>query len=274
MRKDTIGRIGRTAILLLALGACRRHPSVASQGPATTPSAPLPSKASPPSSDSPVDAAISEGHASADLLRVLAMGDSLTDGERLPGGWRPAMKRACANLRIDFVGSRTSGPPGFDDPENEGHTGWTIDRVGVRAAEWTRAASPDVILLMLGTNDVAIGTRLDSAPTRLADVARAVANAAPRALVLVSTLPTMTRSTEWRGRVEQFNRRTSEEIGSLARDGVAVRFVDVGGAIHGSDLRDGVHPSAQGNEQLGRAWCRALEDGLAADGGVQEPADP
>ena len=172
------------------------------------------------------------------------------------------MKRACADVPIDFVGSQSSGPPGWDDPEHEGHIGWTIARVAARANEWTTAAAPDIVLLMLGTNDIAIGTDLPSAQDRLAQLVRTVHAVAPRAKILVSTLPPLTRDPSWNARVDRFNARLQATFGALAGEGVSVTVTDVGSSITPAELRDGVHPSAEGNERLGAAWCHALRDAV------------
>jgi lysophospholipase L1-like esterase len=192
-------------------------------------------------------------------VRVLPLGDSITDGEKLPGAWRPEMKRACVGITLDLVGSMSNGPSGFEDREHEGHIGWTIDRVAARAQEWTHLAEPDVVLLMLGTNDIAIGSRLESAPQRLANLVRVIHAAAPRARLLVSTLPPMTRVHDWLARVDRFNQALPGVVVALRRDGVPAVLVHVGDALTPDDLRDGVHPSAAGNAQLGRAWCDALQ---------------
>jgi lysophospholipase L1-like esterase len=150
-----------------------------------------------------------------------------------------------------------NGPEGFTDREHEGHVGWTIDQLAVHAGEWVRASRPDVVLLMIGTNDVAVGARLESAPARLAQMVRDIHVAAPAARILLSTIPP-TRIRAWEPRMKAFNGALPAVVGALRSEGISVTLVHVGDMLFEEDLRDNVHPTAAGNVLLGRAWCTAL----------------
>ncbi len=104
------------------------------------------------------------------VLRIMPFGDSITvgAGSRAGDGYRARLHRdlTAAGLRVNFVGSRSSGPG--PDPDHEGHSGWTMAQLSARADRWLRRARPDVVLLHVGTNDLRTDRSADRAPQRLA----------------------------------------------------------------------------------------------------------
>ena len=64
-------------------------------------------------------------------VRIMPLGDSITDGVQTPGGYRIGLwQRFVANgYREDFVGSLSNGPAALGDHDHEGHSGWRIDQI-------------------------------------------------------------------------------------------------------------------------------------------------
>lgn len=104
------------------------------------------------------------------MIRYMPLGDSITDGYDVEGGYRTLLWQLLVQEdgdKIDFVGSRASGPPELGDKDNEGHGGWCIDGpcgdptgthvVAPRIEEWVRASRPDIVSIHLGTNDIKKG---------------------------------------------------------------------------------------------------------------------
>src|SRR4051794_5327790 len=56
-------------------------------------------------------------------VRVMPLGDSITEGTQVPGGYRIGLwQRFTTNgNRVDFVGSQFNGPARLGDPDPEGH---------------------------------------------------------------------------------------------------------------------------------------------------------
>src|SRR4051794_10274205 len=56
-------------------------------------------------------------------VRVIPLGDSITEGTQVPGGYRIGLwQRVLAGgYRVDFVGSQFNGPARLGDPDPEGH---------------------------------------------------------------------------------------------------------------------------------------------------------
>ena len=67
---------------------------------------------------------------------VMPLGDSLTDGYNIPGGYRiDLVSRLDADdLDVDFVGSLRNGPSSLRDRDHEGHSGSASTRSPSR---WT-----------------------------------------------------------------------------------------------------------------------------------------
>src|SRR2546427_13252520 len=73
-------------------------------------------------------------------IRILPLGDSITQGWIVPGGYRLPLYQLLTNAgyNVDFTGTQTdNGAPGLPDPDHEGHPGWTIRQI--------TAIAPDVL---------------------------------------------------------------------------------------------------------------------------------
>src|SRR5690242_18073375 len=77
-------------------------------------------------------------------VRVMPLGDSITDGLTVPGGYRIGLWQRFTNdrYRVDFVGSLSNGPGTLGDHDHEGHSGWRIDQIDANIAGWLSRYSP------------------------------------------------------------------------------------------------------------------------------------
>lgn len=102
-------------------------------------------------------------------VRVMPLGDSITDGVDVPGGYRIKLWQlmVAGGYTVDFVGSRSNGPAELFDHDHEGHPGWRIDQLDANVVGWLQNADPRTILLEIGTNDVNQDYDLANAPARL-----------------------------------------------------------------------------------------------------------
>lgn len=97
----------------------------------------------------------------------MPIGDSITLGAgSTRGGYRRPLQNylTAAGYIYSFVGQDTVWSSGMQYPRHEGHGGWsTMDATSGRAdsptkgyaSQWVTTWQPDIILLMLGTNDPA-----------------------------------------------------------------------------------------------------------------------
>jgi lysophospholipase L1-like esterase len=194
-----------------------------------------------------------------EALRIMPLGDSITDGFNVPGGYRnfllPALEQR--GYRITFVGSRRNGLPELIDQHHEGHSGWQIGELHFRVKGWLADAQPDVVLLLIGTNDVLRNDAVDRAPQRLENLIASVVQQSPRAVVLVATLPPIVHP-QINRRVQDFNRQVPAIVQRQQQQGRAVHLVDLYPALTTADLADGVHPNVRGHQKMAIAWETAL----------------
>jgi acyl-CoA thioesterase-1 len=192
-------------------------------------------------------------------LRVMALGDSITDGYKVPGSYRMALSLDVlgAGRSIDFVGSVQSGPDTFVDRQSEGHPGWRIDEIADIVANRIIVYAPDVVLVLLGTNDMAQGHDVEHAPARLAALIDTIVTTQPGIRVLVGTLPPLADST-LEARAEAFNVGVVAVVAAAKKAGQSVQLVDIHAVVTLNQLFDGMHPGPDGYAAMAQAWFRAL----------------
>ncbi|MBN1352363.1 T9SS type A sorting domain-containing protein [candidate division KSB1 bacterium] len=95
----------------------------------------------------------------AQTIKIMPLGNSMTKGDEDAGsnpvgGYRDDLYNLLTDESIDFdfVGSQSAGD--FGDNNHEGHPGWTADSLINKLNTWLSVYSPDIVLLMIGTNDV------------------------------------------------------------------------------------------------------------------------
>ncbi|MEV4822309.1 cellulose binding domain-containing protein [Micromonospora sp. NPDC049274] len=201
-------------------------------------------------------------------VRVMPLGDSITDGFNVAGGYRIELwqRFASGGYRIDFVGSGFNGPASLGDHDHEGHSGWTIAQIDANIVNWLRATNPRTVLLHIGTNDMYGDT--SGAPARLATLVDRITNTAPNADVFVATIiPKSGADSQVRG----YNAAIPGIVQTRAAAGKHVHLVDMYRALTLSDLADGVHPNATGYRKMAVAWYDALRTVPGSIGGDTPP---
>lgn len=145
---------------------------------------------------------------------------------------------------------------------------------------WTsgRLASvkPELILIMLGTNDIGHGYEIGGAPARLArllDDIYALPGAGNPAVFLASIPPNRRKEAE-RTNVIQFNESISGIVESYRAKGKKIFFVDQFTPLdneYKKNMRgDNLHPNATGNDTMAQAWFEAIQSVFPAPGAVEE----
>jgi lysophospholipase L1-like esterase len=212
------------------------------------------------------------GHAESNGgVRVMPLGDSITDGFTVAGGYRIGLwQRFVANRNtVDFVGSLSNGPGNLGDHDHEGHSGWRIDQLDANIVGWLRATTPHTVLLHIGTNDITQNTDLPNAPNRLSALIDHITTTAPTAEVFVATIITVPFA---EASVQTFNAAIPGIVRAKVNAGRHVHLVDMHSAVAASDLADGVHPNAAGYDKMATVWFNALR---SVPGSLTPPAsDP
>lgn len=192
-------------------------------------------------------------------LKILPVGDSITDGAQIPGGYRTNLWNSfkASSLSIDFVGSLSNGPSSLGDKDHEGHSGWRIDEIANSINGWLNTQQPDVITLMIGTNDILDNFDVSAAPARLSALIDQITNLFPNTNLLVASIPPISDA-RINQQVLAFNATIPNIVSSKSGEGKKVTFVDMFTKLNSSDLIDGIHPNEVGYNKIAQAWESAI----------------
>jgi lysophospholipase L1-like esterase len=220
-----------------------------------------------------VSVLVSPGTANAESnggVRVMPLGDSITDGFNVPGGYRTGLwQRFTANGNVvDFVGSLFYGPGNLGDHDHEGHSGWRIDQLDASIVPWLQVTAPRTVLLHIGTNDIVQNRDLPNAPARLSGLIDKITATVPSADVFVATIIPIAGQD---ATVGTFNAAIPGIVQSRVNAGRHVHLVDMHAALTTADLADGVHPNAGGYEKMAATWYAALR---SVPGSIDGPSTP
>jgi beta-glucosidase len=179
---------------------------------------------------------------------ILCLGDSITDWFATGAG-RPVWNASLASLgAADFAvgGVATS------------QVLWQVQ------AGQVAAVSPNVVMLMIGTNNVAAGQSPPAVAEAIAQIVDGIEAQSPHAkILLLGILPRgFTPAEPLRSPISQVN-----ALMALLADGSRVRYLDIGGSFLQRDgtispivMSDAVHPTALGYQILVRAIWQPLID--------------
>jgi len=192
-------------------------------------------------------------------VRVMPLGDSITEGTQVPGGYRIGLwQRLTTNgFRVDLVGSQFNGPASLGDHDHEGHPGWRIDQIDANIVGWLQTFTPHTVLLHIGTNDVLQNVNLSTAPNRLSTLIDHITNTAPTAEVFVAQITPLANSTQ-DAAARTFNSAIPGIVQGKVSAGKHVHLVDMHSALTTADLTDGIHPTAGGYDKMAATWFNAL----------------
>ena len=200
-------------------------------------------------------------------VKVMPLGDSITDGNQTPGGYRIGLwQRFVQNgYKVDFVGSLSNGPASLGDHDHEGHSGWRIDQIDANIVGWLNAQHPHTVLLHIGTNDIGQNDDLPNAPNRLSALIDHITATVPTAEVFVAQIIPLSFDT---AQVNAFNAAIPGIVASKVAAGKHVHLVDMFHALTTADLVDGIHPTAAGYDKMAAVWYQAL---LSVPGSIGSP---
>ena len=203
-------------------------------------------------------------------VKVMPLGDSITDGLTVPGGYRIGLwQRFTANgYKVDFVGSLSNGPASLGDHDHEGHSGWRIDQIDANIVGWLTTYQPHTVLLHIGTNDISQNYDLPNAPNRLSALIDHITNTLPSAEVFVAQIIPLSYDAS---QLQAFNAAIPGIVQSKVAAGKHVHLVDQYDALTTADLQDGVHPNAAGYDKMAAVWYRAL---LSVPGSIGSAGQP
>ena len=189
-------------------------------------------------------------------IRIMPLGDSITDGYDIPGGYRIELENLIPNS--NFVGSLQNGPGELVDKDHEGHIGWRIDQLQSDIVSWLQSSNPEMILLMIGTNDMIGNYDVANAPQRLSNLIDTISQTSPNADILVASITPLANG-EMQQRANVYNDSIVGIVQQKRDAGKKVHYVDMHTVITVSDLPDGIHPSANGYTKMAQKWKSAID---------------
>ena len=194
-----------------------------------------------------------------DAVRVLPLGDSITEGRAQRPSYRPELWRLLQRdgCDVDFIGSaRGPGRSAHLDNDHEGHWGWRTDQIAAALPAWLDRRTPDIALVHLGSNDVMQDVPTEQAVAQLRRIVAQLREANPRVLLLLAQIIPI--GAEHAQRVRALN----TAIADLAQDENGqtspILLVDQHAGYDPALNYDGIHPDARGAERIARRWHSAL----------------
>nr|WP_119611632.1 SGNH/GDSL hydrolase family protein [Streptomyces acidiscabies] len=204
-------------------------------------------------------------------VRLMPMGDSITwgVGSSTGNGYRSSLynKLAADGHPVDFVGTGRAGS--MSDPDNEGHSGYLIHQIAELADAALTRYRPNVVTLMIGTNDLDRSYQVSTATARLKSLVERITAAAPDATVLVASLVVSTSGSEEQYRAA-YNQAVPQIVNEAQAAGRHVGYVDMS-ALTRSELADALHPNDAGYEKMAAAFHQGVRTADAA-GWLRNPA--
>ena len=153
------------------------------------------------------------------------------------------------------------------DNYNEGHPGFTIDQIADEASQ-DFASSPNVVLLMAGTNDVLSDLDLSKAPGRLGALITQLRTGLPTAAILVATLTPLLNTT-LNAEVDVYNGAIPGLVNNSTKAGKFVMVVDLNVTTNGISA-DGIHPNDAGYQMMAESWYAGILE-AAGKGWIKQP---
>lgn len=222
-------------------------------------------------------------------LKIMPLGDSNTRGKGDDlAGYRDNLWMLLndSGFNVDFVGSATTNPPNsWDQPypfdrDHQGHGGYAIsgsphDWAGDLTANidnWLNAATPDVILLMAGTNDFLYqDTNAQEEIDELGILIDKIFAWSSDVHLLVSSIAPLAPNEGLAQEADIYNDMMPGLLGSDRYQEKNLSFVDTRDLFTLDDLYDGIHFTPQGYSTLANAWFEGI---VSASNLEQPPTDP
>jgi lysophospholipase L1-like esterase len=192
------------------------------------------------------------------VVRVLPLGDSITWGKGSPShsAYRRELRRLVAGqsrYTVRFVGSQRSGD--LPEPQNEGHSGYTVGEIRAGVDRWMATARPDVVLLHIGINDLHRHVDPAHAPERLAElVDRLYADRPGVSVVLLGLIPT---TPHLQAQAAAYNRHAAA-LQRIERMRGRTFWYVAPPALTRAQMADSLHPNDAGYARIARAFFPAL----------------
>lgn len=211
------------------------------------------------------------------FVKIMPLGASITEGwasSTTVAGYRGYLHTLLEEKGFahQFVGSSVShpGPLPADQLHHEGHPGYVIKAMkagqngiadNVDAWLGKSGVTPDFILVLVGSNDVAgnndlahVGDRMDALITKISNPTTGLA---PKARLILSTIPRINDANQEKLAVT-FNTTIMAVAKKHADAGENVTTIDAHAVVGTKDKADNLHPNDAGYAKIAPLWRDAI----------------
>ncbi|KAF7288356.1 Lipolytic enzyme [Mycena chlorophos] len=197
-------------------------------------------------------------------LRIMPLGASITFGYGSTdgNGYRGTLHDLLAadGNTVQMVGTQINGTSVA--PWNEGYPGYIITQVNTQANLNVPIQNPNIVTLLVGTNDATGDVDPAGMASRLTTLIQNVLDAPPTTLVVVSTLPP-NANTAANGYIKTYNSQIPGVVANFVAAGRSVVFADTGAQVSLSDLVDGTHPNDAAYARMAGVFYDAIQAAYA-----------
>ncbi|MDP3850554.1 MAG: Ig-like domain-containing protein, partial [Luteolibacter sp.] len=213
-------------------------------------------------------------------VRIMPLGDSITYGVTsgdVEGGYRTQLHSLLSNAgyNVDFVGTFSDTTFTVPDRNHQGLRGAHVDGLDLAVGGWLDSVEdPDVVLLLVGTNDFLQTWPYETPAGVLAELDSLINNIATRrpfAKIIVSTLILSTVSPTIEAKQVTFNQGIPALVAQHVAQGRHVSMVDMHPVLNAGDLADTVHPTTGGYNMMANAWFPKITDVISPKGSANPP---
>ncbi|KZW03835.1 FG-GAP repeat domain-containing protein [Exidia glandulosa HHB12029] len=194
--------------------------------------------------------------------RIMPLGASITNGvgSSHGNGYRDDLYNFIANDGnvVNMVGSQKAGD--FHDPDNEGYPGAILSEVYDKGRAAMPIQRPNVVTILVGTNDATRNIDPAGMPDRLARIIQDVLDWPWLTMVVVSTLPPNAQG-QGNAIIDGYNAALPGVVQRFVDQGRWVVLVDSHAVVGLGDLVDGTHPNDAAYERMGRAFYEGIKYG-------------
>jgi hypothetical protein len=205
---------------------------------------------------------------------ILPLGDSITygDGSTDFAGYRSRLFHLTleSDESVTFVGGMQDGPDTVDGvpfpKHHQGHSGYEIagdHGIMPFTEQVIQVTAPDIVLLMIGTNDLAFNNDPPNAPNRLGELLDLITDTDPELLLVVAQIVPTNEAPTNVG-VEAFNAEIPAVVASRQSNGKHVTLVDMYGAFTENPnfateyMDDKYHPNDTGYAKMAEVWHQRI----------------
>src|ERR1700730_5702957 len=213
-------------------------------------------------------------------VKIMPVGDSITEGKYTQGGYRKPLYQMLKDngYSVTFVAKEDNEDPANDTGfstgmENPNHEGYGSARIGMLLNGGTTEKhtalpiktslannNPDVVLIMLGTNDIFGITPTDRMQQTMEKLLTTIFEQNPNTTVVLASIPPISKIEARNADVNAYNAVLPEIVAKEKALNHKIEFADIHSVFTDpADLsEDKVHPSATGYNKMAALWYSIL----------------